>query len=112
MEAEREAEKLKEAKGGDEGGMSAGCIGIWKYPFCRSSFEKKLRTSYPGGEISNCGQRISVCNSGIVEATEITAGSPGTIRFRYYVERTEPQRRGMSNNPCFLHLEKLCLGVG
>ena len=87
---------------------SAGRIGIWKYPFCRSSF-KKIETSYPGREISNGGQSISVRNGGSVEATQITTGSPGTVRFMYHVEK---RRRGVSNNPCFLHLEKLHLGGG
>ena len=72
-------------------GTSAGRMGNWKYPFYRSSLEK---------------------NSGSVEATKITTGSPGTVRFRYHVERTGPRRRGTSNNPCFLHLEKLRLGGG
>ena len=64
-------------------------------------FRKKLRTSYPGGEISNGGQRISVRSGGGVEATEITTGSPGTIRFRDH-----------GTIPAFSILTKLRLGGG
>ena len=63
-------------------------------------FRKKLRTSYPGKEISNCGQRISVRNGGSVEvkAKEITSKSPGPIRFMDHVERTGPRNTNVEQS--------------
>ena len=84
MESERKAEKLKEAKGGDDGGLCDVCRVHWilEITLLKVKLRKKLRTSYPGKESSNSRQSISVRNRGGVEASEITTGSPGTIRFR------------------------------
>ena len=75
-------EKLEEAKGGDDGGLWE--QGAWVSGNITSAdlVSKKLKTSYPGGEISKGGQGIPVRNSGSVEETKIATGSPGTIRFR------------------------------
>ena len=105
-EAKRKAEKLEEAKGGDDGSLWDVSREHWnlEITFLKVKFRKKLQTS--------CGQRVSVRNGDGVEASEITTGSPGTIRFRDHAERAGPRRRRTSNNTCFLHLEKLPLGRG
>ena len=37
-------------------GTSAGHIGIWKYPFCRSSFEKKLEPAILAEKSATAGR--------------------------------------------------------
>ena len=60
-EAEREAEKLKEAKGGDDGGLWDVCRAHWdlEITLLKVKFRKKPRTSCPGGKkVEKCRNNL------------------------------------------------------
>ena len=107
--AKREAEKFKEYKGSNDGGLRniSGPHRNLEITLLEVKFGKDLGTGDSGGEIKDSEERVSIWDHGDVEAVEVLTRSPGPIRLRYHVKGAPPaMRRKDRSRGCSCSLRK------